>query len=634
MNNKKVLLTVALVATMLANLTGCGSKTQKQETGDNTSSTTTLKNANFVFLSQEQEDIMRDPEKYSVFAAAIKNYEEKYGGKVTFEVSPYAEKQGKLSAMMAAGNAPDLYQPIDGFPQFAVNGAAQPVDDLINLKDPIWKDVKDAYDAMEWKGKHNFVIVNKGADSLTWYNKTLFENNGLETPYELYKQGNWNWDTFRDAAIKLTQDTDGDKVIDQWGYSSGPEAIIMTTGKDLVKIDGKTGTIENNLKDPDVVNAFTFFQESGPAKYNIIQPDLNAYMNDMATGKVAMFIGATWADTVWWADLAKNGEASFVPAPKYTNSSDYYVGGSAEYWMIPKGAKNPQAAAAFLTELRKANMDPQVEKNTLDLNIKNRGWKDPEVEMYNELKKLKYTYSFFGGVGNIGSDRWGMWYALRVAGTPVQTAIEEHYNVWNNEIDIVSGKLKLQHNEVAASAGTPTIDGEIDDVWKDAQEIVTDQEKTSPDIATAKVKLLYDADTLYVLAQVSDSKVMSDNANPWECDSIEFFVDENKSQGSSYDSNTAQLRVGADGKMSGGGAAWTDRETALTSAVKAVDGGYIVEAAYKFKAVKAQSGGAMGFNISVNDEEVTGSRKGTSVWNPDQGTSYSTPNRFGIVNFK
>ena len=198
----------------------------------------------------------------------------------------------------------------------------------------------------------------------------------------------------------------------------------------------------------------------------------------------------------------------------------------------------------------------------------------------------------------------------------------------------MAGKVKLVHNEAAAVGGTPVIDGELDDVWENAMQITTDQEKTTPDIATAKVKLLFDADNLYVLAQVSDKKIMTDNANPWECDSVEIYLDENKLQGNSYDSNTVQLRIGADGKMTGSGTAWDGRESALTSAVKKVAGGYIIEAAYRFREVKAEAGSSIGFNIRVNDEEATGKRKGTSVWNPDQDTSYFNPSRFGIVHFK
>lgn len=633
MEKVKILLTVTLITAMLVDLSGCTAGKNEQNSGDS-SSFTSPKYEDLVYLSDWKEKAVRDFQVQPGLAAAIKNYEKKYNSKVTFVYSPYAEKQGKLAAMLAAGTPPDVYQPIEGFPQFSFNGYAQPIDDLINLKDPIWKEVKDAYDATEWGGKHNFVVINKGPQDVVWYNKILFKENGLETPYDLYKRGDWNWNTFRELAIKLTQDTDGDKIIDQWGMSTGPESIIATTGNDLVKINGKAGTIENNLKNPDVINAFEFFQESGPGKYNIIQPDLNGYMTDFAKGKVAMCMGAIWSDTNWWPDMMKKGECSFVPAPRYPNSYDYYVRGNAVIWMIPKEAKNAEAAAAFLTELRKAQIDPQVQRELEEGNIKNRGWTNQEIEMNKELQKLKYAYSFFASVGNIGNDRWSFWGSLRVVGLPVETEIEKHYSVWNKEIDIATGKISLQHNEVTATAGIPKIDGEIEDVWKDAMEITTDGQKTVPDVATAKVKLLYDKDTLYVLARISDKKIMTDNIYPWECDSLEIFVDENKYNLSGYDSNTVQLRVGADGKMTGAGPAWDKRESALTSAVKKVSGGYIVEAAYKFKTVKAKAGGSMGFNVHVNDEEVTGKRKGVSVWNPDEDSSYYNPSRFGIVNFK
>lgn len=633
MHKCKLLLNTALVAMMLTNLSGCGGS-NKEQNSINSSSITAPKYADLVYLSDWKEEEVRNTDKLLALSTAVRNYEKKYNSKVKFIFSLNSEKEGKLAAMMAAGTPPDIYQPINGFPRYALNGYAQPIDNLINLKDPIWKDVKDAYDATEWQGKHNFVVINKGPLDVVWYNKALFEKNGLDSPYDLYNRGDWNWNTFRELAVKLTQDTNGDKVIDQWGMSSGPESIVATTGIDLLKINGKMGTIENNLKNSHVINALRFFQESGSAKYNIIQPDLNGYMTDFAEGKVAMCITAVWADTVWWSDMMKKGECSFVPAPRYPNTYDYYVQGSANLWMIPKGSQNTEAAAAFLTELRKAQIDPEIQKYSEEVSIKDRGWTNQEVEMDKELQKLKYTYSFFSSVGNIGNDRWSFWAALRVDGVPVETEIEKHYNLWNKEIDIATGKIQLQHNEVTAAEGTPQIDGEIDDVWKDTMEIETNGEKTTPDIATAKVRLLYDKDTLYVLAQVSDSKIMTDNKNPWECDSVEIFVDENKSQGICYDKNTVQLRIGADGKMTGDGPAWDNRKDALTSAVKKVAGGYIVEAAYKFREVKAKAGTSMGFNVHVNDQEITGERKGISVWNPDQDSSYNNPSRFGVVNFK
>lgn len=633
MEKNKLLLTVVLLTAMFVNVSACDYSKGEQNI-ENISINSEKRFSDLVYLSDWQEDELRNSDKQTALSAAIKNYEKKYNSKVTILYAPYSEKQGKLASMLVSGNPPDVYQPIDGFPQFSLNGYAQPIDDLINLKDPMWKDVKDAYDAIEWMGKHNFVVISKGPVDVVWYNKELFKKYGLETPYDFYKQGNWNWDTFRDLAIKMTKDTDGDNKIDIWGMSTGPESIIASTGNDLLKINGKAGVIENNLKNPDVINALRFFQETGPSKYNIIQPDLNGYMTDFSEGKIAMCMGAIWADTVWWSDMMKKGQCSFVPAPRYPKSYDYYVGGGANIWMIPKGSKNTEAAAAFLSELRAAELDPNIQKLSEEANISDRGWKSQEIEMSKELKKLKYVYSFFSGVGNIGNDRWRFWSHMRVDGVSAESEIEKHYALWNNEIDIATGKTQLKHKEVDAYRGQPKIDGEIDDIWKEAQEISTDGEKTTSDIATAKVKLLYDTDTIYVLAKVSDKKEMTENTDPWECDSIEIYIDENKSQGNSYDSNTVQLRIGADGVMTGDGPAWNNRSAALISAVKKVSGGYIVEAAYKFKEAKANPGSSMGFNVHVNDAELYGKRKGYSSWNPDQDSSYNNPSRFGIVNFK
>ncbi len=51
---------------------------------------------------------------------------------------------------------------------------------------------------------------------LAW-NKTVFEREGLTTPYELYENDEWNWDNFEKLAIEATRDRTGDGEIDQFG---------------------------------------------------------------------------------------------------------------------------------------------------------------------------------------------------------------------------------------------------------------------------------------------------------------------------------------------------------------------------------------------------------------------------------
>jgi multiple sugar transport system substrate-binding protein len=52
------------------------------------------------------------------------------------------------------------------------------------------------------------------SDVVLYYNKDLFDAAGLE-----YPQRDWTMEDMKTAAMALTQDTNGDGKIDQWGYS-------------------------------------------------------------------------------------------------------------------------------------------------------------------------------------------------------------------------------------------------------------------------------------------------------------------------------------------------------------------------------------------------------------------------------
>ncbi len=74
-----------------------------------------------------------------------------------------------------------------------------------------------------WKG--NLWAVNNEdcleLDGSFKYWPSLFEEEGLKTPLEYYKEGNWTWEVMVDLAQKLTKDKDGgDGEIDQYGLSS------------------------------------------------------------------------------------------------------------------------------------------------------------------------------------------------------------------------------------------------------------------------------------------------------------------------------------------------------------------------------------------------------------------------------
>lgn len=190
------------------------------------------------------------------------------------------------------------------------------------------------------------------------------------------------------------------------------------------------------------------------------------------------------------------------------------------------------------------------------------------------------------------------------------------------------GTLKLEGLRLAtAKYGTPVIDAEIDDIWETTEEITTETVVMgSLENAKAKVRVLWDENALYVLAIVTDPVLNKDNANPWEQDSFEIFIDENNAKTSSYQDDDAQYRVNYENFQSFGTGASAAR---FKTAAKIIQGGYIVEVAIQWKTIKPTPGTIIGFDVQVNDANARGQRVGILTWNDPVGNNWRDTSKFG-----
>ncbi len=163
-----------------------------------------------------------------------------------------------------------------------------------------------------------------------------------------------------------------------------------------------------------------------------------------------------------------------------------------------------------------------------------------------------------------------------------------------------------------AIQGTPKVDGEVDDLWRDVPEakvnkIVTSESTlTEKEMATATVKLLWDADHLYALWNVKDPKLSASGTAPHEQDSIELFVDELNQKAGSYQEDDVQYRVSFEGELSGGEGFEEDN---IKAVAKKTDAGYLVEMSVKLAHAKRESGTKMGLELQVNDNAGENSRR-------------------------
>ncbi|MCM3629843.1 endo-1,4-beta-xylanase [Paenibacillus glycanilyticus] len=180
-----------------------------------------------------------------------------------------------------------------------------------------------------------------------------------------------------------------------------------------------------------------------------------------------------------------------------------------------------------------------------------------------------------------------------------------------------------------ASEGTPIVDGTIDAIWSKGTVLSTDRWVQGTSGATAKVRTLWDAGRLYVLAEVSDKLLSKKSANVWEQDSVELFVDQNQAATAGYQADDGQYRINFDNEQSVNPGSLSGN---LVSAVKHTANGYVVEASIKWNGTPPAAGDIIGFDVQVNnDEDGDGDRDSVAIWNDRSGLSYTNTSGFGLL---
>ncbi len=180
-----------------------------------------------------------------------------------------------------------------------------------------------------------------------------------------------------------------------------------------------------------------------------------------------------------------------------------------------------------------------------------------------------------------------------------------------------------------AAKGTAVIDGDIDDIWNKAEQIVTDRWVSGSSGSTAKVRTLWDDNRLYVLAEVTDSLVTKRSANVWEQDSVEIFIDQNNARTGSYDGDDGQYRVNFDNETSVNPGSLSAN---LTSAAKRTPTGYIIEAAVDWVGTPPKVGSIIGFDVQVNnDENDDGTRDSVAIWNDTSDRTWQNLTNIGLL---
>jgi hypothetical protein len=352
---------------------------------------------------------------------------------------PFGDQELKAMAMIAAGSPPDVGT-INAFPKYAIKNMIQPIEPYFDLNDPVLS--LKAMQDFKFRGRYyGFATFADTNSTMIYYNKQMFKDNGLTTPTEYYKKGQWNFKNFRKVAMALTQDTNGDGKIDQYGFSTyALDAWGIVNGGKFVNFD-KKGGIQLTLNDTKLQAGLQFVQD-GFFKYKYMTASSDPTLENGKLAMTATYCGAKdthKADSKW----------GVVPFPLGPGNTTGQLPGGSSAFCIYKGAKNPQGAAAFIYYDEKYYVD-NFDKVWLTMLNKD------QLAMYKKCL-TKVRGSLYQGIGNIYNIQWPFWGDIE-GGKSISATCIKYAPVFQKEIDLTLKDTHLPN--ITPFKGVPVIDFE------------------------------------------------------------------------------------------------------------------------------------------------------------------------------
>ncbi len=419
-NFKRTVAGVSALA-MALGLTGCGGGSDTaQETAASTAETTTQATVeiNTATLAEEDQktieevaaENLRDVElenktikwlaHYDINPSGSGNsesvplnlFKSKYGGEVQYYATTWDSRYSDLSTHVLGGEGIDFF-PCDtaALPKGVINGMFQPVDEYINIDDPLWADVKSAMEIYNFNGKHYELVNNVSAENVVLYNKQTISEHGLDDPWELYQAGEWNWDTFTSMLESYV-----DPENEQYGLDGywNEKALLLSAG--VPAVSSVDGTLKANLSDPTIEKALNW-------SYDLFNKGLVMDMSlfdwaeqpqFMGEGKELFYIIGAWgvmSNPETWGTQIPPENLGMAPVPSPADS-DPYQAATLDGWVICKGAANPLGVALFAECTRLANTNDEAIAIGDQKARDDYGWTDEIIAINKEINSLAQQY--------------------------------------------------------------------------------------------------------------------------------------------------------------------------------------------------------------------------------------------------
>ena len=367
-------------------------------------------------------------------------FEDTYGAKIEYMPTTSDKRFDDLATSILGGTSPDIFAyEWRTFPYDISKGQYQAIDSLVNWDDPKWAAVKDTADSFIWKGEHYIAPLGYSFNDtqVLMYNKTTMADNGFEDPYELYLNGEWDWNTFVDMMKTYVESNDSGS--ERYGIGGWwANAFVYTSGETMVTYDGtKFG---NNLRSQKIERAQGVLEDI--FKNNLIKRGWIGGESAFVDDSILFYSMGTWAYNTA-AKSCPDDVIQIVPFPKDPDSDKYYVSNKVFAYMWVKGSENADCVKAWFDCNRTVNYDEKYVEATKEKFLKNNdGWTS---EMYDiamnfyDPDQFVQAYDYGYGLSTYMSDTLMTVLYEGIANEQFEDwvqAREEYYSIVDEEIKV------------------------------------------------------------------------------------------------------------------------------------------------------------------------------------------------------
>ena len=192
-----------------------------------------------------------------------------------------------------------------------------------------------------------------------YFNKRIFDELGLDYPYQMALDGTWTFDAFSKLVKLGSKDLNGDGLItqqyDQYGFFTrewfGPIEVLYTGGQRIYSKDAR-GLPRLSINSPKTVDIYSKFFDLCDTEAVFLQlnqvrmPD-----KDLFTDGRAMFADRDLGNAKDMRSMAD--DFGILPWPKFTEQDEYAtaVNGHASLLIVPVTVQDPDLTGQVLEAL-------------------------------------------------------------------------------------------------------------------------------------------------------------------------------------------------------------------------------------------------------------------------------------------